>query len=106
MRVVILDDSEKANSCGADCGQDWSSAEVIALARRSIEARFGKEITLEYVNLSACGVECLEAGLQRKIGDWGLSLPTLVINGEPRISGQFDMRLMLDAIEAELEINR
>jgi len=33
-----------------------------------------------------------------------LPLPLLIINGEPRIPGQFDIRLLLDAIDAEIEI--
>jgi hypothetical protein len=33
-----------------------------------------------------------------------LPLPLLIINGEPRISGQFDIRFLLYAIDTEIEI--
>ena len=33
-----------------------------------------------------------------------LSLPLLLINGELRISGEFDIRMLLDAIDTKMEI--
>ncbi len=33
-----------------------------------------------------------------------LSLPLLLVNGQPRVSGEFDIRQLLDAIEVEIEI--
>ena len=47
----------------------------------------------------------LALDLQQRISDGNLSLPLLLINGEPRISGPFDIRMLLDAIEAEIEMN-
>jgi len=38
------------------------------------------------------------------VRDRNLLLPLLLIDGEPRISGQFDLRQLLDAIEAALEM--
>ncbi|MBA7696303.1 hypothetical protein ES703_104948 [subsurface metagenome] len=34
----------------------------------------------------------------------GLLLPLLLLNGKLRISGQFDIRQLLDTIEVEIEI--
>ena len=106
MQVVIVDDSAKVDKCGIDCGEDWSSTEAIALANQRVKARFGERVRLEYLDLSESGIASLSLELQQKIGDEILSLPLLIINGEPRISGQFDIRLLLDAIEAEIEIGR
>ena len=106
IQVIIVFDPDKVNECGIDCGEGWSSAEAIDLARQRVKARFGEEIRLECLDLSKSGTAGLSLELQQKIGDEILSLPLLIINGEPRISGQFDIRLLLDAIEAEIEIGR
>ena len=106
IKVVIVDDSARVNECGVDCGESWSSAEAIDFARQRVEARFGAGIRLECIDLSESGVAVLSLELQQKIGDKILSLPLLIINGEPRISGQFDIRLLLDAIEVVIEIGR
>ena len=85
---------------------DWSAAEVIALADQQVKARFGDRVQLEYLDLSkpVTGHRVLE--WQQRVRNGNLPLPLLVINGELRISGQFDMRLLLDAIDADIEINR
>ena len=38
------------------------------------------------------------------IRERSLSVPLLLINGRLRIAGQFDIRRMMDAVEAEMEI--
>ncbi len=106
IKVVIVDDSARINECGVDCGESWGSAEAIHLARQRVKARFGEEIQLECIDLSKSGITGFSLELQQKIGDKILSLPLLIINGEPRISGQFDIRLLLDVIEVEIEIGR
>ena len=103
IQSVIVDDS-KAEKCDAECGVDWSSAESIALASRQIKDRFGKEIELDYLDLSQSTDNSLALELSQEIKNKNLSLPLLLINGQSRISGQFDIRQLLDAIEAELEI--
>lgn len=81
---------------------DWSSAENIALADQQIEVRFGDRVRLKYLDMSEA---MTVPGWQRyqKVGNE--KLPVLVINGEPRIAGLFDMRMLLDAVEAEVEIS-
>jgi len=100
IQINIIDDS-KGERCDIGCGVDWSSAEAITLAKQRIKDRFGDRVQLEYIDLSKpIGNRALE--LNQRIKD--LPLPLLLINGEPRISGQFDIRLLLDAIDAEIEI--
>ena len=103
IQIVIIDDS-RAEKCDAECGFDWSSAEVIALASQQIKDRFGKEIQLEYIDLSRATANRHASELSREIKGKNLSFPLLTISGQPRISGQFDVRQLLDAIEAEMEI--
>ena len=101
VQIIIIDDS-KGDKCDVNCGVDWSSAEAITLANQRIKDRFGDSVQLEYINLSKPMNSRRDFGLNQRIKD--LPLPLLVINGEPRISGQFDIRLLLDAIEAEMEM--
>jgi len=103
IQITILDNSSR-EECDASCGEDWSSPEVIALARQRIKDGFGDKIRLEYLDLA-------RAITNRQVLEWSqvirsknLAVPLLLINGEPRISGQFDIRQLLDVIEAEIEI--
>ena len=103
IQITIINGSSQ-QECDAHCGEDWSSPETITLASQRIKDRFGKNIRLECIDLS-------KAMANRRASEWGqaiknknLSLPLLLINGEPRISGQFDIRQLLDAIDAEIDI--
>ncbi len=93
---------KQANGCVIGCGMDWFSAESLTLADKQIEARFGDSVRLQYLDLSETAA-VLGQPLHRRIINE--NLPLLVINGEPRISGPFDIRMLLDAIEAEVEIS-
>ena len=103
IQVSIIDDS-KGEKCDAHCGVDWSSVEGITLASQRIRDKFGDKIQLEYLDLSKSIANRHAVELFPGTKNKGLSLPLLLINGKPRISGQFDMRLLLDAINAELEL--
>ncbi len=103
IQITIVDDSA-GEKCDAHCGVDWSSVEALALANQRIKDRFGDRIQLEYLDLSKPMASHHALELNQEVRNKNLSLPLLLINGEPRISGQFDIRLLLDAIEAEVEI--
>jgi disulfide oxidoreductase YuzD len=101
IQITILNDNRQA-SCEVDCGIDWSSPETTELASRQIKDRFAREINLAYLDLADA-----DNGLQEwknRIKDNNLSLPLLIINNQLRISGPFDIRQLLDTIEAEIEI--
>jgi len=101
IQVTIVDDSQR-EKCNSHCGVDWSSAEVIALASNQIKERFGNITKLNYLDLSKPMTNHHAVELKQRLKS--LPLPLLVINGQPRISGQFDIRVLLDAIEVELEM--
>lgn len=103
IQITIVDDS-KGEKCDAHCGIDWSSVEAIALANQRIKDRFGDKIQLEYLDVSKPAVNHYALELNQRIKHKSFSLPLLLINGEPRISGQFDICQLLDAIDAEMEI--
>ena len=103
IQVIIADDS-RGEKCDAHCGIDWSLPEVITLASQRIKERFGDKIKLEYLDLSKPTTNHHASELHQIIGSKNLPLPLLVINGQSRISGQFDIHRLLDAIDAEMEI--
>jgi len=103
IQVIVVDDSQ-GEKCEAHCGIDWASAETISLATERIKDRFGDNIQLSYLNLSKPITNQHALELSQGFRSKNLPLPLLVINGQPRISGQFDIQRLLDVIEAEVEI--
>ncbi|MBI4303729.1 MAG: hypothetical protein HY665_05280 [Chloroflexi bacterium] len=101
IRAVVVNDSS-IPKCEAACGIDWSLPEAVALARKQIMERVGSKAQLEFVDLARPGAKTRE--YQEKIKRESLSVPVLLVNGKPRISGEFDIRQLIDAIEAEAEI--
>lgn len=103
IQVTILDDTRK-RECDAACGEDWSLPDSIALANRRIKDRFGDRANLEYLDLPGIAANQQTLKWNRLIKDKSLSMPLLLVNGELRISGQFDIRQLLDVVDAEIEI--
>ena len=103
IQITIIGDSLQ-EKCDAGCGEDWSSPETLALARQRIKDRFGDKIQLQYLDLSKAIANHDALEWNEVIKNKNLSLPLLLINGQPRISGLFDIRQLLDTIEAEIEI--
>ena len=103
IQAIIVDNSQ-GEKCDARCGMDWSSAETIDLAKQQMKDSFGDKIQLEYLDLSKPIANHRVLSLSQTIRDKNLSLPLLVIDGQPRISGQFDIRQLLNVIKTEREI--
>lgn len=102
IKVTIVYNSKiKSEECDAYCGIDWSSAEAPVMVTQRVKERFGDRIQMEYLDLSKPNHCTTELG--QSIKGESRPLPLLVIDGHTRISGQFDIRLLLDAIEAEIE---
>ena len=103
IQIIIINGTTQ-QECDAHCGEDWSSPETITLAGQRIKDRFGENIQLECIGLSKTIADRQASEWSQAIRDENLSLPLLLINGQPRISGQFDIRQLLDAIDAEIDI--
>ena len=103
IEIIIANDST-AVQCDAECGIDWAAAESIDMARQQIKDRFGEDIKLEYIDLSKPTNHPDAPALSREIKNKTLLLPLLLINGQPRISGLFDIRQLMDIIEVEMEL--
>ena len=103
LKIDIIDDTSRRD-CDFDCGTDWSSQEAVVLANQQIKSRFGAETHLAYNDLSRMSPDNKTARWRRTIRERGLSVPLLLINGHLRIAGQFDIRQIIDAVEAEMEM--
>ncbi|MEE8414244.1 MAG: hypothetical protein V3R96_06795 [Dehalococcoidales bacterium] len=90
--------------CEIACGLDWSSPEILNLTRQRIKNSFDDEIQLAYFDLAEAGDSEDLLEWQGIIKDKKLSLPLLLLNGEIRISGKFDIRQLIDTIEVQKEI--
>lgn len=105
IEVTVLSDST-ASRCEVACGTDWSSPEVTALADQRIKDRFGGRVRTTYIDLSRA-TSIPNAGKWREMAkEKNLPLPLLLVNGDLRIPGDFDIRQLLDVIEATIEMGK
>jgi disulfide oxidoreductase YuzD len=103
LKITVLG-GEGQNKCDAGCGEDWSAPESRVFAAERIKERFGEEIPLEYLDIDASPDSRTVKEWRGQIREGNVVLPLLLLNGQLRISGQFDIRQLLDAIEIEKEV--
>ena len=103
IQVTIINDPTRQD-CDISCGTDWSSGKSLELAEEQVRNRFGDSVYLTYLDLAGKGKEDSLFEWRERIMKESLSVPLLVLNGHLRITGNFDIRQMLDVIEAELEV--
>jgi len=101
VRIVVGHNPEE---CEANCGTDWRAAESIAFATGRIKEKFGENISLECIDLTENNTGDTAKEWTEIIKNKNLSLPLLVVNGQVRISGQFDVRQMINVIDIEREL--
>ncbi len=101
---AIIIYGNQAEKCEVSCGLDWSLAENMTMAEQQVEARFSDRVRLKFLDLSEPATGDFALKWQKRVRDQKLPLPLLVIDGLPRISGEFDMRMLLSAIDTEIEI--
>jgi len=100
--LVTIIFRSKSEKCEAACGLDWSSAETITVMKQRVKERFAGGVQLKLVDLS--GGDAANAKFNNKMQQENLALPLLLVDDEVRISGEFDARQLLDAIEVEREL--
>lgn len=103
IQITILFDSQ-AEQCDPECGLDWSSPGSVALVNQGVQDRFGTRVKAEYVDLAKTESSQEAEKWRQAVREINLPLPLLLINGQPRISGQFDVRRLIDTVEAEMEM--
>lgn len=102
IRVIILDDPGRP-PCEARCGLDLSSAGVRGSVAEALRHRFGSQVEMRYAALGDAGADAPD-GVREGLARGDLILPLLLLNGQPRISGYFDLHSLLEAIQAEIEM--
>jgi len=104
--TVHIVDNNAGQKCDARCGTDWSRDESQSEARKTLQSRFGDRVGLAFVDLARDAGAGIPRDVLRRISSGDIALPVLLIDGELRITGYFDMRMAADVIEAELEMQR
>jgi hypothetical protein len=102
IHVIVVDDAASAK-CDARCGLDLSCPDVLESTTQVLHKMFGKRVGLEYVRLDAIQPGPL-AEVADRVKGGELALPLLLINGKPRVSGYFDLHLLQESIQAEIEM--
>ncbi len=97
LTVWIVDDRREP-ACGTGCGgTDWSQPDNILMARDQLLARFKTPVDIRYFEFNNAP-PAVKAQLKDQV------LPALIIDKHVRVSGQFDMRVLLEAVDTQLEI--
>jgi len=103
IQVTIIDD-DKAEKCEGHCGLDFSSPQAVEELSGLLNKLYGEAVELEYLNLAEPSASRLYPEIVGRIRTENLALPLLLINGNLRISGYFDIYLLQNVIQAELEM--
>ena len=100
--VTVVDDATSPK-CEARCGLDLSSPEVLKSTTGVLRKLFGSRVKIKHVSLAAIEAGSLP-GIAERVKSGDLVLPLLLINGKPRVSGYFDLHLLQESIQAEIEM--
>jgi len=106
LEVSIFEHREAGKPCSESCGTDWLNEENQKLALENVRHRFGERVKLNFYNLADPEVREKFPEILHKVEKEGLYLPLLMIEGEVKISGYFDLRMLLDMIEVAGEVSR
>ncbi len=101
VKITIVADSSSQH-CSGNCGGDWSFPDALDIARQRVKERFGDRVEIEVIDLPATGDNPGITQIKTIVQD--MPFPVLLANGRPRIAGGFDIRQLLDVIEASLEV--
>ncbi len=102
LKVEIVDSSQ-AEKCEGTCGMNWSLPESVSLAKERLRQKYGKTVSLQYLNLSLPEISEKTKPLAESFPT--LPMPILLINGQPKIWGDFDLRMLLDMVETEMDVH-
>lgn len=93
IRIEIIT-GKQSTLCKKDCGTDWSRTEIQIQVRKDIRKRFGNQVRVDF-KLS----DEIDEQTEKENND-----PVLLINGQNRLAGQFDIRQVMDILEIQMEI--
>jgi disulfide oxidoreductase YuzD len=99
IKVTIFDDTGEAQCAG--CYQVARSLEEVTFAIAHLKGKYGKGVTVEYVDLAD---DPENSDVIESIRSRNLPLPVVAINGVPRLAGNVEYRAIVEAIEAQREV--
>ena len=102
IRVTIFDNSEGEHCSSCEVGS--SSREAIEFAIEHLKKRYGDEVQIEYLDLAEPQARRHHPEVVEQIVGQHIPLPLVAINGVPRLSGIFEYRMIVDAIETQREV--
>ncbi len=105
IRVAIFDQRGEGKVCLEGCGADWCAPEVQQEATERLRQIHGDQVRVEFVDLADPGWQARNPQVAANVQSGGLHLPLLMINSEVRITGHFDLRQLVDAVEAQEELD-
>ena len=86
--------ADKQASCHTECTIDWSQSEIQIQARNELRKRFGKHIKLDFISMEDANDKLIHEK----------DFPLLLMNDQIRMSGQFDIKKLIEIIETQMEI--
>lgn len=104
LEVLVVEHRDMGKPCAEGCGTDWLVEDNQRLAQQVVERAFGPRVKLRFVNLADPAAQESSRELMEQVRSQGLTLPALIINGEVKIAGYFDLRMLNDMIDAAMEL--
>ena len=102
LQVLVVTDST-VPKCQAECGTDWSATEHREELTSAVRAKFADSAIVAFLDMATPPAED-SVTTRRLIASKGWGVPLLLIDGERRIEGTFDIRMALDMIQVALEM--
>lgn len=106
IKVAVYEQLDNAKMCSESCGVNWLKLEPQKDARERLQKIYGDSVKIEFFDLDTPENRQKHSDWLKRVKEENLLLPLLVINGEVRISGFFDTRMLLDMVDAEGELAR
>ena len=103
IQVTVLDDT-KAEKCEGRCGLDFSSPEAVESVTKLLNKLYGEKVQLQYLDLAEPSLSHSYPEIVERVRTENLALPLLLINGNLRIAGYFDIYLLQSVIQTEMEM--
>jgi disulfide oxidoreductase YuzD len=93
--IKIINNSRRI--CQTDCSTDWTQVSAVLQTQSVLKEKFGDNVKLVYQDVSSDETESKKYQEET-------SFPLLVIEGQVRLAGRFEIRQIVDIIQAHLEI--
>ena len=101
--MTIVDNSQ-SEKCEGRCGLDFSLPTTVEFVTEHLKKLYGDSVQLEYLDLAEPSTGSSHPDISEMLGSRDLLLPLLLVNGNLRISGYFDIYILQNVIQTEMEM--